>query len=177
MSDVGFVENTQFVLPAGGCGPMSILNDVTCVRLSFSNGGSIICGKDQLILLNDGWRKAIDCCSGKVNGIRIDNVEVCGVYDTYCVESYNEAHSYGVFVNGCVIVVHNLSIGYLLGYQGKLFKYMPYEAERIVTVTKKHTTTENVVPVVANFMIMLGGPFEDIGNTNEAIGGENQKVG
>ena len=42
----------------------------------------------------------------------------------------------------------------------------------------KTTRTRNkqIVPD-ESLVVMLGGPFEEVGNTNETVGGENQKMG
>ena len=57
------------------------------------------------------------------------------------------------------------------------YKYVPYHTKqnifKSVTVAKKPKSTQHDV---AN-LVILGGPFEKIGEKDESFGGGNQKVG
>lgn len=176
-NNVGFVKGTKFVLPVGECSDVFILKDIECVRLSISNGGYIICGKNQEILLDDGFREAIDCYNGSVGGERIDGVELCGKMDTYDVSILSDEHTYGIMVKDNIITVHNLpNISTVPGASHGWFKYVPYKKTEVRTIVKKRLVDKKVKIDQSN-LIKLGGIFEEIGGQDEAVGGGSQKVG
>lgn len=179
MAKVGFIKGTKFVIPIGETSETIFLKDTDCVRLSFDNGGEVICGQSQLILLDDGYCEAIDCYDGFVNGVRIDGVELCGKHDTYDVSIANEEHTYEILVNGLFVKVHNIPDMQVIdgAPRGKWTKYIPYKVRETKNVVITHHRQKKPPRVDQSNLVLLGGAFEKTGDYDEVIGGGSQEMG
>lgn len=56
-------------------------------------------------------------------------------------------------------------------------KYMVLEVNDIHTVTKTKVVSEQPGQPIISHMVRLGGPFEEVGGTDEVIGREDQRLG
>ena len=57
------------------------------------------------------------------------------------------------------------------------YKYIPYHARQNVYTHTTATKRKKITPHDIANLVILGGPFEKIGEENESVGGGNQKVG
>ena len=56
-------------------------------------------------------------------------------------------------------------------------KYMVLDVNDIHTVTKTKVVSEQPGQPIISHMVRLGGPFEEVGGTDEIIGREDQRLG
>lgn len=57
------------------------------------------------------------------------------------------------------------------------YKYIPYHTRQNVFVHTTATMKKKITPHDISNLVVLGGPFEKIGEESESVGGGFQKVG
>lgn len=56
-------------------------------------------------------------------------------------------------------------------------KYMALDVNEVHTITKTKLIPERSGQPIISHMVRLGGPFEEVGGTDEVIGREDQRLG
>lgn len=157
------------------------------VLVRLSNGNSFVCGCEQEFFI-DGEFIVIDRLLGVKIGydVYIEEIKHIGETVLYDISVTDTDHIFNILVGDLFIPVHNLpslpgAIVPGTGGQTKdnnIYKYVPiYSTDNVIVYKDVYRHTPNKRQDIQMNVVNLGGEFEQIGETDEEVGGGNQKVG